>query len=303
MALMALSADVASLFLLRVVQGIGVSLYPAASASMAAALSPPPRRGEGIGFFSVATGIGYMTTPALGVLIARAWGFDAVFLAAAATAALTLAAIHPLREPGGRERAAAGSRLIPRRAIFPMLLFPSVTFAYLAATAFLPLLGAERGLGNAGLFFLAAGAAAVLGRPIAGRVSDRAGRPPVIACGLALMCAAMWLLALAGVPPLMWLAGAAAGAGLGAAHTGLLSYAVDRVPPGEQGRAAALIEVSWDLGQLIGAVVHGVVAELLGLAAVYWTAGAAVLVAAAALLAAEARAWRGGRARPRRAAR
>ena len=113
MALMALSADVASLFLLRVVQGIGVSLYPAASASMAAALSPPPRRGEGIGFFSVATGIGYMTTPALGVLIARAWGFDAVFLAAAATAALTLAAIHPLREPGGRERAAAGSRLIP----------------------------------------------------------------------------------------------------------------------------------------------------------------------------------------------
>ena len=300
MALMVLSADVASLFLLRVVQGIGVSLYPAASASMAAALSPPLRRGEGIGCFSVATGIGYMTTPALGVLIARAWGYDAVFLAAAATAALTLAAIHPLREPGSRERAAAGSTLIPRRAIFPMLLFPSVTFAYLAATAFLPLLGGERGLGNAGLFFLAAGASAILARPIAGRVSDRAGRPPVIACGLVSMCAAMWLLALAGVPPLMWLAGAAAGAGLGAAHTGLLSYAVDRVPPDEQGRAAALIEVSWDLGQLIGAVVHGVVASLLGLAAVYWTAGAAVLAAAAALLAAEARAGRAARARPRR---
>ena len=287
--LMTRSEDVASLFVLRLVQGVGVTLFPTAAASMAAELAPPLRRGEGLGYFGVATGFAQMITPALGVAIAHAWGFDAVFLVAGATAALTLAVVHPVREPPRQQQAGGSSALIPRRAIFPMLIFLSVTFSFVAASAFLPLLGSERGLGNAGLFFLASGWGAIVSRPVAGRVSDRLGRVPVIVPGLAATCAAMWLLGVAGAPPLMWLAGAAAGVGLGAAHTGLLSLAVDRVPADEKGRAAAVLQLAWDFGGLSGAIALGVVAELLGVVAVYWTAGAVVLAALAALLAAGAR--------------
>lgn len=284
--LMVFSEDILSLFLLRIVQGIGITMFPTAAASLAAEISPPSRRGEGLGYFGVATGIAQMIAPALGILIAEIWGFDAVFLVAAGTAALTLVLIHPVREPQNQELAkSTNSSLIPRRAIFPMLIFLSVTFSFSAAATFLPLLGDDRGLGNVGLFFLASGAAAIVSRPVAGRTSDRIGRVPVVVPGLIATCAAMWLLAVAGAPAVMLLAGAAAGLGMGASHTGLLSYTVDRVPVDEKGRATAVFQMAWDFGGLSGAIVLGIVATLVSVSAVYWVAGVIVLAATAGLLA------------------
>ena len=289
--LMVFSEDVISLFLLRIVQGLGVTMFPTAAASLAAELSPISRRGEGLGYFGMATGVAQMVTPAVGVLIADVWGFDAVFLVAAATAGLTLFVIQPIREPPRVLVApgADGSSLIPRRAIFPMLIFLSVTFSFTAAATFLPLLGDERDLGNVGGFFFFVGVGAIVIRPLAGRTSDRVGRVPVIVPGLLSTIAAMWLLAVAGAPPVMWLAGAAAGLGLGASHTGLLSLAVDRVPADEKGRATAVLQMAWDFGGLGGAIVLGLVATAIGVVAVYWVAGVIVLAATAGLFAGEAR--------------
>ena len=287
--LMVFSEDIISLFLLRIAQGVGMALFPTAAASLAAELAPPLRRGEGLGYFGMATGFAQMVTPALGVTIAALWGFDAVFLVAAGTSLATLLVVQPIREPVSKARAELGSGLIPRRAIFPMLIFLSVTFSFVASSAFLPLHGADRGLGNVGLFFLVSGAGAIVSRPLAGRLSDRLGRVPVTVPGLLLTCAGMWLVAVAQSPLMLWFAAACTGLGLGASHTGLLSLAVDRVPVNEKGRAAAVLQLAWDIGGLTGAVILGVVATLLGIVSVYWTAGVIVLAATAALLVAAAR--------------
>ena len=287
--LMVFSEDIVSLFVLRIAQGVGMALFPTAAASLAAELAPPLRRGEGLGYFGMATGFAQMITPALGVTIAGLWGFDAVFLVAAATSLVTLLVVQPIREPARQPQAEASSRLIPRRAIFPMLIFLSVTCAFVASMAFLPLHGNDRGLGNVGLFFLVSGACAIASRPFAGRISDRYGRVSVAVPGLLLTCASMWLLAVAQSPLMLWAAAALAGSGLGASHTGLLSLAVDRVSISEKGRAAAVLQLAWDIGGLTGAVMLGVVATLLGVVSVYWMAGAIVLAAAATLLVAAAR--------------
>ena len=287
--LMVFSEDIISLFVLRIAQGVGMALFPTAAASLAAELAPPLRRGEGLGYFGMATGFAQMVTPALGVTIAGLWGYDAVFLVAAATSLVTLLVVQPIREPARQAQAEASSGLIPRRAIFPMLIFLSVTCAFVASMAFLPLHGNDRGLGNVGLFFLVSGAGAIASRPVAGRMSDRYGRVSVAVPGLLLTCAGMWLLAVAQSPLMLWFAAACAGLGLGSSHTGLLSLAVDRVPVNEKGRAAAVLQLAWDIGGLSGAVMLGVVATLLGVVSVYWTAGAIVLAAAATLLVVAAR--------------
>ena len=108
MLLMTLSHDIASLFLLRLVQGVGMATCPTASASMIAELSPLPRRGEGVGMFGMATGVAQMFPPAIGVAVAAAWGFDAVFIIAAATAGLTLLVVEPVREPPGSSAGTSG---------------------------------------------------------------------------------------------------------------------------------------------------------------------------------------------------
>ena len=284
--LMVFSEDVVSLFLLRVGQGIGMALFPTAAASLAAELAPPLRRGEGLGYYGMATSSAQMITPALGVAIAALWGFDAVFVVAASTSVVTLLIVQPIAEPASEARAGDGSALIARRAIFPMLIFLSVTFSIVAASAFLPLHGSDRGLGNVGLFFLVSGAGAIVIRPIAGRASDRLGRVPVAAPGLLLACTGMCVVAVAQSPLMLWFAAALVGLGLGASHTSLLSLAVDRAPVSEKGRAAAVLQLAWDIGGLTGAMILGVIATVLGVVAVFWTAGVLVLAAMITLLAA-----------------
>jgi MFS family permease len=262
-------------------------MFPTSAASLVAEVSPLPRRAEGLSFFGMAGGLAQIATPALGVAIVELWGFDAVFVLAAATAALTLLIVQPVTEPAVHAPAAdAGAgALIPRAALFPTLVLLTVGFSFTAAATFLPLLGDERDLGNVGLFFLVAGAANIVTRPIAGRVADRVGRSAAIVPGLVASVGSMWLLAVAFAPPTLWAAGLLLGVGVGAAHTGLFALTVDRVTAGERGRATAVFQLAWDISALVGGLVLGVVASGLDVAAVYWITGVVVVVGLVILMA------------------
>ena len=256
LALMVFSADVASLFVLRVVQGFGVA---------------------------------QTLTPAIGVAVAALWGFDAVFLIAAGTAGLTLVLTQRVHEPpAGPTHPEESGTLFPRPALLPMSIFMTVTFAFAATATFLPLLGDERGLGNVGLFFLVSGAANVVARPVAGAVSDRVGRVPVALPGLVMTVLAMWLLALAHGPPLLLASGLAAGVGIAAAHTALLALAVDRVDDSARGHATAVLQLAWDISGVAGGIVLGVIASAISVPAVYWFAATLVIAGIAWLLTGEA---------------
>ena len=277
--LMTLSHDIASLFLLRLVQGVGMATCPTASASMIAELSPLPRRGEGVGMFGMATGVAQMFPPAIGVAVAAAWGFDAVFIIAAVTAGLTLLVVEPVREPTSSSAGVeGGATLFPRPALFPMSVFMTVTFSFAATSTFLPLLGEERGLGNVGLFFLLVGVASTLVRPVAGAASDRVGRVPVALPGLVATVASMWFLAVAYNPLMLIVAGFMAGAGLAGAHTALLALAIDRVADTARGRATAVLQLAWDISGLAGGVVLGIVASWFDVPMVYWASGGLAVV-------------------------
>lgn len=274
MLLMTLSHDIISLFLLRIVQGIGMAMCPTASASMIAELSPLPRRGEGVGMFGMATGVAQMFPPAIGVAVAATWGFDAVFIIAAVTAGLTLLVVQPVHEPPSSSAGVeGGSVLFPRPALFPMSVFMTVTFSFAATSTFLPLLGEARDLGNVGLFFLLVGVASTLVRPVAGWASDRVGRVPVALPGLIATVASMWMLAVAHGPLMLIAAGFMAGAGLAGAHTALLALAIDRVADTARGRATAVLQLAWDVSGLAGGIALGIVASWFDIPAVYWVSG------------------------------
>ncbi len=290
--LMVFSQDVWSLLALRIVQGIGMALWPTPATSLAAELIPPSRRGEGLGVYGMAASGAQITMPALGVLIAGAWGFDAVFIVSAATALATLLFTIGVQEPAGAP-AGTGPRptLFPRGALFPMTVFLTFTFAWSAAATFLPLLGKDRDLGNVGLFFLIMGVTTVLARPTAGRVSDRVGRVPIALLGLIVAAGGMLILTQAQNTAEMLLAGGVAGLGFAAVHPTMLALAIDRVGAGQRGGAAAIFQVAWDLGQLIAGVGLGFVASAIDVETVFWVSAILLLVGAAALLGGRARGW------------
>ncbi len=290
--LMVFSADVWSLLALRIVQGIGMALWPTAASSLVAEVVPPSRRGEGFGFFGMAPSGAQIIVPALGVVIADTWGFDAVFIVAAATSLATLFFTLTVQEPGRHgERRGDAASLIPRGAIFPMLIFLTFTFAFSAAATFLPLLGKDRDLGNVGLFFLVMGAVTVVARPAAGRISDRVGRVFVVLPGLLAAAAGMLLLAQAQSLGIMLAAGVPTGLGFAAVHTSLLALSIDRTPAGQHGGATAVFQVAWDIGSLVAGVGLGLIASAIDVETVFWVAGTLLLLGALGLLVGRERGW------------
>ena len=299
-ALMIFANDIWILFALRCVHGLSMAAYPTAAGSFVAEIVPTPRRGEGLGFFGLSTSAAQTVSPMLGGLFfAYLGGFDAVLAVALITALASFALTFFKREPrhSGQPPPPLSLRaLVPPPAVFPMFVFLSITLTFSTAAAFLPSLedaDPDRNFGGVegiGLFFLFSGAGAMITRPLAGRASDIVGRVPVIVPGLIATVAGLVVLTQAETALMLVPAGALTGIGMGAAHTGLLALAVDRVAPTQRGGATATFQLAWDIGGFVAAVL-AVVGQLLSVETVFWAAAVFSTFALAALLLGRAMGW------------
>jgi MFS family permease len=77
-----------SLFLLRLVQGVGNSIQATASATMTADLIPKEILARGLGYFSIAQSVPSAIGPLIGLTVVENYGFDALFRIALVLTAL-----------------------------------------------------------------------------------------------------------------------------------------------------------------------------------------------------------------------
>ncbi len=293
--LMIFTDNLWALFGLRCVQGIGMAAYPTSAGSLVAEIVPPVRRGEGLGFFGLSTSFAQTASPVAGGAIAAVGGFEGVLILGAVTAAVSLLVTIVQREPPGHDTPpppVSIKSLIPARAVFPMIVFLSVTLGFSVAAAFLEPLADQphRDLGFVPLFFMFSGVGAMMSRPMAGRISDRVGRVPIIIPGLIATCAGMALVAQSETAIMLWVAGLLTGIGMGGAHTGLLALAVDRVAANQRGGATATFQLAWDVGGFASFLI-GIVGAFFSVEAIFWVAALGALVALGALLLGRVMGW------------
>lgn len=270
---------------LRIVHGVAMALFTTAGLTLVTDVTPPSRRGQAMGYFSMVNNAAQVYAPWTGWAITQAWGFQPYFIVAASvtTASLLIGTTigdrplqsHPAGPPSFRMP-------VSRSALLPSLTFFSLTIAWGSMQAFLPLLAEERDLGSPGLFFFLYGLTMVLTRPLAGNLADRWGRGGVILPGLLVGGAAMLLLAGAHTPGVFLAVAPLFAVGFAASHTGLLAFTADRAGPAERGMAMATFTLAWDLGSATGSIALGPVANALGYGAVFALVGAGTWTGAAA---------------------
>jgi MFS family permease len=146
-------------------------------------------------------------------------------------------------------------------------------FPLLFATADLP-------VDRIGLLFALYPAVWGVGQLVTGALSDRIGRKHLITAGMATQAVALAIIALAdGFGG--WAAGTALlGAGTAMVYPTLLAVIGDVAHPAWRGRAVGVYRVWRDLGYAVGAVLGGIVADLMGLHAAVWAAAAVSAVSA-----------------------
>ncbi|MEU5945044.1 MFS transporter [Micromonospora sp. NPDC047465] len=247
---------------------------------------PARRQGLSFGVKQAAIPVSTLLAGAAVPTVALTAGWRWAFVVAAGAALAALPAV-PAREPRpGRTAAPARAG----RATAALLVVGAA--AMLAAAAanalgtFVVDSAVDRGLtpGLAGLTLTLGSAVCVTARVCAGWLADRrpTGHVAVIAGMLVVGAAGLGLLAVAGPAPLVL--GVVLGFGLGWAWPGLMTFAVVRLHPQAPAAATSITQTGVYAGGCLGPLGLGTVAAHAGYPAMWLTAGAAMLAAAALML-------------------
>lgn len=251
----------------RILHGIGWSGCTTAISTLTADIAPERRRGELIGYASMANNLAAALGPIVGFAIFYRFGYDGTFLATFIICLSSLLAASRIREPK-----LLASELRVRKSWIETLavletLLPATTIGFLSfclggVVTFLPLYALERGLRNPGIWFTVYAVCLLISRPIAGPLSDRISRRAVILPGFILSLSGMILLALARSPVWLILAAIIMGLGFGAAQPALMTLAVDQTSPQRRGLSIAQYQLFFDLGIGLGSVALGALLDV-----------------------------------------
>ena len=266
------AGDPAWVGLARFGQGAAAAAFSPAASVLVARLTPDGGQGRGFGRYGAWKGLGYTVGPVLGGLLIHAGGLSLLFVTLAGLAAVVavwasieVPSVAPL--PRTRQTVAdLARRLTSSWFVRPTLALAAATGVLSVGVGFLPVIGAERGLGplatGAVVSVLAATTALVQPRIGAVRDNGRIHDVPGMVAGLgvtALGCAAVLLPGIAGLGVAALLIGLGVGVvtPLGFAHLAVTSPA-DRL-----GQTMGSAEVGRELGDaggplLVGAVAVGV---------------------------------------------
>jgi len=257
-------STVAGFMLLRLVHGFSTGFKPTGQTAYLSDIIPQERRGEAMGLLGTAGSIGMAGGPAIGGLVASAFGLDAMFYLSSFFGFVSIVILLNVRDTVHKKHSFSVDLLkINVRDLFePLVLAPCIVmvltaYAYGAVYTILPDFGEFVGITNKGVLFTFLTVASLLVRLIGGRASDRWGRKPVLIIATSVIVLGMIIIGTA-VSKLQLVIGITVyGFAQGAMSPTLLAWAVDLSNVNHKGRGIATLYMAMELGIGVGALTSG----------------------------------------------
>lgn len=256
--------SVAGFLLIRLIHGFSTGFTPTGQVAFLSDIIPASRRGEAMGLLGTAGTLGMAGGPAIGGLLAYEFGLNALFYCSASFAVVSIAILFSIRETLTNQQRFAAHHLRVGTADFfeplvwtPSLVMALTAFAYGAVFTVIPDFGNWVGIKNKGLLFTYITISSLFIRLVAGRVSDRVGRRPVLLVSTLLMAVSLMVVGLAQTRG--WLIAGVVLYGLAQGSTSptLLAWATDLSNPFFKGRGVATLYIFMELGIGLGALGGG----------------------------------------------
>ncbi|MBS4774179.1 MAG: MFS transporter [Proteobacteria bacterium] len=266
--------------LVRLLHGIGWGIAGTSSATIAADLLPKKRLGEGIGYFALANSLSMAIAPAAGLYLARRYGYSDEFKIAGFLVLISIFLALVIKyKPYKPHPAALKEGLYERSAFGPsfMVFCTSSTFSGIAS--FLPLYAAGQNIHNIGWFFTVYAGAIFISRLLTGKIVDRYGYSIVLIPGFLALIAALLIISRAHDMEMFMVSAVVFGLGFGITQMTLQTMVVRNVPSTRLGAANATFYSGVDMGNGLGALTLGSLAELVGYADMF-ACSALIIVAA-----------------------
>jgi MFS family permease len=276
----AFTSTMGVLIAVRIVNGLAAAaFYPAASA-MVVDIAPKEKLGEALGLFTTGTQLGSMIGPTLGGLLLQHYNYRVTFLSSVAISlAGLLFALSKLKHVSEGSvvslRESFSLRWLGKReCIVSMTSNLLITIGLASFIAFLPLYGPEININVAqvGLIITTIYIGSVLPRFLAGRLSDRLGRIPIILAGLLLCALGVFPFFFLSKAIPMHLAAFIFGVGIGSAYPACAALIADKAPFTMRGFAMGINSGMYNAGMALGTTGLGILADSVGFPRMYLVA-------------------------------
>lgn len=260
---------------LRFMHGISWAFSTTAMITSTTDLIPDARRGEGMGWFSMAMTIAMAIGPMYGLWVIQHQSYHELFLYAVVLSSAALILMIGVKMPA-RPQSAVKSIVLFERSVLPVNVATFFLYvAYGGITAFVALFIGSIGV-NSGVFFLVYAAMLAFSRPIAGKMSDRRGERFVIIPSLLIAAVALVVLSLSTGLLSVLISAMLYGIGFGSAQPALQAATLSLAPPDRAGVANASFLTATDLGIGLGSILLGWVSQLSGYRMLFMVSAASV---------------------------
>ena len=261
--------------LFRLAHALSLCIFTTLSAVVAMDFIPKNRTAEGVGYIAVATTVGMSLGPGLGVYISNAFSHEiAFFLGAAITilGAFVVLAIPSVEHERGNAKGFSLKGLLDISALPLTVTMMTISYCTGLTSSFLVMVGAERGINNVALFFFVSSVGMILFRPFAGKYTDKHGAKAIVSVSLLAEMICMAILACANSAAAILAAAFFRVFGQGTGQAAIQGQVLKDAPEGTRSRASATFYIGVDMGQGVGAIIGGLLADNFGYTIAYLSA-------------------------------
>lgn len=256
--------SVAGFLLLRFVHGFSTGFKPTATAAYGADVVHESRRGEAMGALAIGYTIGASAGPMLGSYLVNYFSYDIMFYVSAFLALGSVIILYNVKETlPNAVRFKAMHLKINRTEIFdasairPALITLLLCFSIGTVLTVAPDFSEHLGLHNKGIFFAFFTVASLFIRFVAGKISDKYGRVPVLIGSTAVLVVAMIILSLSHSVTMMLVGAVLYGLSWGINSPVLTAWTVDLCEPVNRGKAISSMYIALEVGIGTGALFSG----------------------------------------------
>ena len=296
------ATSIAAFMALRFLHGLSTGFRPPGTSAMLTDLIPKERRGEALGYLGVAGNAGMASGPALGSWLTVEFGIEWMFIASALLGMLSVLLTLPLEEslPGARRIRRSDFNLLKGPLVDPsawpaaLVLLP-IAFAFGVYLTITPDFVDHLGYVYKGSFNTIIVVSSISMRLVAGRVSDRRGRIPVLLVGTALMSVGMVLLGSADTKLMATIGALVYGASVGINMPTVFAWTEGLAQPGKVALALGTMLMALEIGIGAGAMYSGMSfqGDVANIPELYYVSGFGTAIAAIVLLPAHLKSRKG----------
>ncbi|PAV29021.1 MFS transporter [Virgibacillus profundi] len=275
-----------SLLILRFIHGLSFGIATTATGAIAADTIPGERKGEGLGYFAMATNVAMVIGPFIGLTMLQITTFKMLFVVLSILILFAVVCALIVKVPKmPKENKNNVKRKMTIHDIFELKALPIasiaglISFAYAGILSFISVYANALDLASvASYFFVVFAFVMIITRPSFGRAFDSRGPSFIIIPSLIAFAIGLVILSFTQTALVLLLAAAIIGLGYGSLLPSFQTMAVQSTDEHRSGHATATFFTMYDIGIASGTYVLGIIVTYVSFRSIYIICAAIILV-------------------------